>query len=72
MYGELKSGISTQPEHLEIATKMANEITERYNPTEQNEAIKHIYSLIKERRLCQIKELEERCQFLQQSVQQLG
>lgn len=72
MYGELKSAMSTQPEHLEIATKMANEITERFNPTEQNEMLKHIYSLTKERRLCQIKELEERCQFLQQSVQQLG
>ena len=72
MYGELKSAISTQPEHLEVATKMANEITERFNPTEQNEMLKQIYNLTKERRLCQIKEMEERCQFLQQSVQQLG
>lgn len=69
---ELNAGIKAQPEHLEIATKMANEISERFNPQEQNEMLKHIYNLTKERRLCQIKELEERCQFLQQTVQQLG
>lgn len=69
---ELNAGIKAEAEHLEIATKMANEIVERFNPIEQNEMLKHIYNLTKERRLCQIKELEGRCQFLRQSVEQLG
>lgn len=74
MYGELKSvnPKHSQPEHLEISERMANEIIERFNPMEQNEMLKNIYNLTKERRLCQIKEMEERCQFLQQSIQQLG
>lgn len=73
MYAEAKlSPTPPQQGHLEIANKMAIEITERFNPVEQNEAVKLIYQLVKERRLCDLKESEERCNFLSKTLQDLG
>ena len=39
-----------QPEHLSIAVQFANEMCERFQPMEQNELLKTIQMVIKERR----------------------
>lgn len=72
MYSETPINCPRQPEHIEIASKMANEISQRFSPTEQNEVVKAIYDMIKAERKSQIKEAEQRCQYLQDTLVQLG
>lgn len=66
------SSPQAQPEHLHVAKTIANEVTDRFSPTEQNELIKTIYEIIKERRVYSIKEAKERYEFLQASLNELG
>lgn len=53
-----------KPEHIQMADKMAIELCERFNPDEQESALKHIYSFLKERRFNELKSAEERLQIL--------
>ena len=65
-------GLTTkQPEHLEIATKMASVIIERFNVNEQNDCVKLITNLVKERREIMIKEMEDNLSRIRASYQQL-
>lgn len=66
-----RPAISSAPEHVKMATEFAHVISERFNPDEQNEMLKHIYNLLKELRLAQIADFEARCKFLHESIKGL-
>lgn len=71
-YGEKISPTPVKvTEHTEIAQKMAQEIIERFNPMEQNECLKVIYEMVKERRQNQLSEAKERVDFLAKSIESL-
>lgn len=61
-----------QPEHLSVATEIANMLTERFNPIEQNEFLKHVYSIVKERRQCLIEETDNKAAWLKETLVQLS
>lgn len=63
--------ITSTPEHVKMATAFAHEITERFMPDEQNEILRLIYNLLKERRLAQVADFEARCKFLHESIKGL-
>ena len=60
-----------QPEHLQLATEMANALMERFEPQEQNEALKHFYTLIKERRERMINDAVKKAAWLKETYEQL-
>lgn len=66
-----RPAIPSTPEHIDIADKMAHEISERFAPNEQNEMLRRIFNLLKERRLAEIADFEARCKFLHESIKGL-
>ena len=56
-----------QAEHLSMADQMAKEILDRFNPTEQNEMIKSIRTIIVDHRNCRISNLKEEQEYLDKS-----
>lgn len=62
--------IAAQPEHLEIATKMANEITGN-DAFKQNEMIELILRIVRERREQDLNEAEKKFIYLRDSYQRM-
>ena len=62
---------NTQPEHLEIAQRFANEIMDRFNPEEVNEILHHIREMFKERREMDIAEAQKKLAYLQKTIEDL-
>lgn len=63
---------ASQPVHYDIAQKMAQEIIERFTPSEQNDCIEYITNAVKERREIMIKEMEENLYTLKNSYRRLN
>lgn len=83
MYGETKISnsnpvgidrgyVEKQPEHYDIATKMAQEIVDRFEPVQQNEMVKHILTYVREQRMNQIASVKERLSFLDKTLGELS
>ena len=62
---------NTQPEHLEIAQRFANEMMDRFNPEEVNEILHHIREIFKERREIDIAEAQKKLAYLQKTIEDL-
>ena len=73
MYDKLNSEpcATKQPEHLALATEMANALMDRFEPQEQNEALKHFHMLIKEHRQRMIDDADKNAAWLKETFQQL-
>ena len=73
MYEKLNSDPmpTKQAEHLAMATDMANALMDRFEPNEQNEALKHFHMLIKERRQQMIDDADKKAAWLKETFQQL-
>jgi len=67
-YGKIEA---KHPEHLSIASQFANEIMDRFNPSEVNEVLHHIKIAFKERRGCEIADLEKKLAYLKDSAEGL-
>jgi hypothetical protein len=61
-----------QPEHFEIATKMASEIVERYNPEQQNEVLRTIRDFVTTRRKEKIEMAAKELEALKYSLENMG
>ncbi len=59
------------PEHIQAATRMANEIVESYDPTKQNQMILHIFELVRERRISELTLAEEKFNYLKKAFEDL-
>lgn len=71
MYNELKSLPSSQPEHKAIAMSFANEMLERFNPTECNEMFLLIRQRWSEYRQMEIEKAEKQISYLKESLSAL-
>jgi hypothetical protein len=70
MYEEDRPMTAKQPEHLSVATDMANDIANR-EPNMQNEMLKHITALVRENRQQMIDETEKKLAYLKDTFQQI-
>ncbi len=60
-----------EAEHLAMASGMANEICERFNPEQQNEMILRIRQIISERRQLKIEEAKKELEYLKTTFENL-
>ncbi|MCL2596239.1 MAG: hypothetical protein FWD66_00960 [Paludibacter sp.] len=66
-----EKGTTTQPMYIEIAEKMANEIIDRFDIREQNEAIIAILEITKNSRMQYIQTTTEKLEGLKNSFNHL-
>lgn len=73
MYDKQKTELAepSHPQHIQFATEIANALMERFDPQEQNEALKHFHSLILKERQKMIDEAEKKSAWLKETIQQL-
>jgi hypothetical protein len=62
--------VANNPKHLEEAANMADLIYP-YPPSEQNEMIKHIHSMIRNKREKMIEEMKKELEYLSQMLNEL-
>lgn len=72
MYDEPKAMAAKMPDHLEIATKMAREVVERYDPEQQNEVVRHFRNVVLQERKNQVEEAAKRFDYLKSTLEGLG
>jgi len=68
---EKTTGNPAESEHILLAKEMANALMSRFGELQQNEALSIIRQMFVERRQENIKEVEERMKFLQDSLARL-
>lgn len=73
MYDEkLNCGTAAkQAEHLSFATEIANVLDDKFNPIEQNEFLRQVISIVKDRRQAKIEKCDKELSFLKESFTQL-
>ena len=67
-YGLSTPTVNAQPEHLQIAVTMANELLSRFSLNEQNEALTMILQRIRDARISEVHELQMRIEIIQTSL----
>ncbi len=67
----LKDMPAIEAGHLQTAAEMANALIKEFEPHEQNEAVAHIFAIIKKDRRVLIEEAEERAASLKETYDQL-
>lgn len=60
---------TAQPEHLQMAVSMANELLSRFALSEQNEAIEMICQRVREARINEVHDLQMRIETIQSSLE---
>lgn len=65
MYEKEQLQPKIQPEHLEIASKMATEINQRFPPYERVESVKFILDDVKRHLICELEESKSRLEHLE-------
>lgn len=68
---EKTTGNPAESEHILVSKEMANALMSRFGELQQNEALSVIRQMFVERRQENIKEVEERMKFLQDSLARL-
>ena len=68
---EKTTGNPAESEHILLSKEMANALMSRFGELQQNEALSVIRQMFVERRQENIKEVEERMKFLQDSLARL-
>ena len=68
---EKTTGHPAESEHILVSKEMANALMSRFGELQQNEALSVIRQMFVERRQENIKEVEERMKFLQDSLARL-
>jgi len=58
------------PEYIEIAKKIAEQVME-FSQFEQNNLLKAIYSIVREKRVCDYEETQKRADYLKKSLEEL-
>lgn len=71
MYNDEKALAAKRPAQFEVVEKMGIEIIERFNPEEQNEALKIIEAMITEKRQAEIESAAKQLDFLRDSMENL-
>lgn len=71
MYNEKKESIDSQPEYAKVAKAMSKEIISGWAPEEQNSMIRIIRDLVANQRQIEIKETEEKLEYLRGSLNEL-
>ena len=68
---EVKKGqVAENPKHLDEATQMADVIS-NFPPNQQNEMVKHIHILVKNRRENQLNAMKKELEYLTQMMNEL-
>ena len=60
-----------QEEHIDIAQRFAEEMFDRFNPIEQNQILNSIKHYFIERRQTELKGLQERMSYIENSLNEL-